>query len=306
MAQKPIEAAAAQHAAGMTDAVLALAAAPNGQICFAAGVAGLYRSRDGGQNWRVAIQSERPLAALAVALSPLFMRDRTLFAGVADGVLRSRDGGATWGLATMASPPPTVVHLAFSPAFAKDRRVFAATEQDGVFRSTDGGDTWTTVVTPSGTADNPNGNNYGWGYEDNSGGGDRGAWINEQVDLSDYAGQTVLLRFEYVTDDALTRPGFMLDEVRIDAIGYQEGFETDDGGWDAQGWARVDNLLPQTYFVQLIEYGPEITVQRIPLDENQSAQIDLALGGDVRAAVLVVSGATPITTEVASYQFEVK
>lgn len=172
--------------------------------------------------------------------------------------------------------------------------------------STDGGQHWTTLPTTSGTQEDPNGNNYGWGYQDNSAGGARGEWVNEQVDLSPFAGQKILLRFECVTDDALTRSGFMLDDVSISAINYSEGFEGGDGGWEAAGWARVDNVLPQSFRVQLIEFGSQTRVRPVPLDENQSARIDLDLGGGVDSVVLVVSGTTPITTEMASYQFEVK
>ncbi|MBI3362791.1 MAG: immune inhibitor A [Chloroflexi bacterium] len=172
--------------------------------------------------------------------------------------------------------------------------------------STDGGARWTTLKTPSGTDTDPNGNNYGWGYTDVSGGGDHGEWIDERVDLSGYAGKKILLRFEYVTDDALTRPGFMLDDISIPEISYSEGFEKGDGGWEPAGWARADNNLPQAFRVQLIEFGSQTRVVPLALDKNGSATVDLDLGGGVDSVVLVVSGTTPITTELASYQFELK
>jgi immune inhibitor A len=40
-------------------------------------------------------------------------------------------------------------------------------------------------------------------------------WINEMVDLSQYAGQNLTLRFEYVTDSNVTGEGFLLDDLSI-------------------------------------------------------------------------------------------
>jgi hypothetical protein len=171
--------------------------------------------------------------------------------------------------------------------------------------SMDGGRTWKILRTPSGTDDNPNGNNFGWGYTGKSGGGGAPQWVEESVDLSEYTGRKVLIRFEYVTDTALTHPSFMLDDLAIPELNFTADFEQEDGGWEAAGFVRMDNLLPQTFVVQVIRLGTQTTVERVPLDEsNQGAlTLTLAAGED---AVLVVSGTTPFTTEVASYQFEIK
>jgi hypothetical protein len=74
---------------GVAGVILSLALSPEFEsdgICFAAGLEGLYRSEDGGQTWRPAIESERPLSVLAVALSPAFPQDGVLLAGVGDGL----------------------------------------------------------------------------------------------------------------------------------------------------------------------------------------------------------------------------
>ena len=63
--------------------------------------------------------------------------------------------------------------------------------------STDG-QQWTILNTPSGTASNPNGASYGWAYTGQSNG-----WIQELVDLSQFAGKQVSVRFEYITDPAV-------------------------------------------------------------------------------------------------------
>jgi len=165
--------------------------------------------------------------------------------------------------------------------------------------STDG-QTWEIIKTPSGTDYNPTGNSYGWGYT-----GSSGNWIQETVDLSQFAGQKVQLRFEYITDAAVNGEGLLLDDVQVDAINYQSDFEADNGGWDAKGFARVDNVLPQTYRLSLIVEGDTTTVTNIELNANQTAEIPLSLNPG-EEATLIVTGTTRFTTIPAAYQIEVK
>jgi hypothetical protein len=165
--------------------------------------------------------------------------------------------------------------------------------------STDG-KIWEILKTPSGTDYNPSGNSYGWGYT-----GTTGNWIQETVDLSKFAGQKVQIRFEYVTDAAVNGNGLLLDDIRIDAIDYQSDFEADDGGWEAKGFARVDNVLPQTYRLSLILKGDTTTITNIELDPDQRVTLPLSLNaGD--EAILIVAGTTRFTTIPAAYQVEVK
>jgi photosystem II stability/assembly factor-like uncharacterized protein len=79
---------------------------------------------------------------MAVALSPAFASDHSVFAGVAGGILRSFDGGQNWQVAELPTPPPVVSTLAVSPNYAQDGTLFAGTLQDGVFRSADRGQSW--------------------------------------------------------------------------------------------------------------------------------------------------------------------
>jgi immune inhibitor A len=168
------------------------------------------------------------------------------------------------------------------------------------------GQDWKILKTPSGTDADPSGNSYGWGYNNLSGGGDEAIWINEEVDLSDYAGKQVQLRFEYVTDTAVVAEGFLLDDVTIPEIGYFTDFEEDAGGWEAAGWARIENVLPQSFRLALITKGETTNVQYIPVSVGNIADIPLQLGKDVDEAILVVSGTTRYTRQLADYQFEVK
>ncbi len=165
--------------------------------------------------------------------------------------------------------------------------------------STDG-QTWKILSTPSGTGDNPVGSSLGWAYT-----GQTNSWKDETVDLSEFTGKKVQIRFEYVTDAALNGEGFLLDDVKIDAISYQSDFESDNGGWDAKGFARVENALPQTYRLSLIIKGNTTTVTEIPLNGDQMADIPLSLSsGD--EAILVVTGTTRFTRQPTAYQIEIK
>ena len=163
------------------------------------------------------------------------------------------------------------------------------------------GQHWQIITTPSGTGDNPTGGSYGWGYN-----GKSNSWIKENVDLSQYAGKKVQVRFEYVTDAAVTGEGFLLDNVSVDAINYQSDFEADDGGWKAEGFSRVQNVIPQTFRLSLITKGSNgTTVKAIELSSDQLAEIPLSLK-DGEEAVLIVTGTTRYTRKSATYQIEIK
>jgi immune inhibitor A len=156
------------------------------------------------------------------------------------------------------------------------------------------GQTWDIVKTPRGTDLDPSGNSYGWGYN-----GLSGDWVLETVDISQFAGKQVQLRFEYITDAAVNGEGFLLDDVSIPEIDYFTDFETDDDGWEADGFVRIQNRLPQTYRISLIEIGRNTVVETIDVAAGES--IDLQL--DSGEVVLVVSGTTRFTRQPAEYRF---
>lgn len=167
------------------------------------------------------------------------------------------------------------------------------------------GEHWQILTTPSGTLTDLSGNSFGWGYNGRSGGGDTPQWIQESVDLSQFAGKVVQLRFEYVTDAAVYGDGFLLDDVEIPQIGYFTDFDGDNGGWEARGWSRVENILPQTFRLALIKFGQQTTVEYLTLDADISADIPFSISGDVQEVVLVVTGTTRFTRQPAAYRYEV-
>ena len=164
------------------------------------------------------------------------------------------------------------------------------------------GQHWSILNTPSGTASNPNGASYGWAYTGQSSG-----WIQESVDLSQYDGKQVSVRFEYITDPAVNGDGFLLDDVSVSAIHYSTGFETGDTSWLAAGFARIENTIPQTFRLALVTHAASgTTVQIVPLAVDQSAEIPLTIGKNgIQDVALVITGTTRFTREQAPYQFSI-
>jgi len=176
--------------------------------------------------------------------------------------------------------------------------------------STDGGLTWDILRGPSSSDKNPMGNSFGWGYTGVSGGakGDEPRWLEERIDLSHYAGQEILLRFEYITDDAYHAAGWALDEIAIPEIGYLDTAEDPETDWEARGFVRSTNFVPQRFSVQLIELaGSKTRVRQMPLDAENRGTLQLeGLGGEVTQAILVISAMTPITTEWGYYEYRIE
>lgn len=119
-----------------------LAMSPEGRTRFSAQSSGLYRFD--GQDWRNALTSLNadPLAVTAVALSPDYAADHTVFAGASGVIMRSVDGGESWEVVTLSAPPPVITRIAAAPDYARSGTVYAATLEDGVFVSRDRSAHW--------------------------------------------------------------------------------------------------------------------------------------------------------------------
>ena len=172
--------------------------------------------------------------------------------------------------------------------------------------SEDGGNTWQMQETDRTTTENPNGNAYGPGYTGKSNGA-TATWVEEEVDLTNYAGKKILVRFEYVTDAAVTRPGLFIDSVSIPEIDYFQDFENGPGDWQSEGWLLTNNLLQQRWLVQVIEPlpGGDVRIHHLNVDENGHGQLHLTDINRKKELTLVISALAPVTVETASYQFEI-
>ena len=170
--------------------------------------------------------------------------------------------------------------------------------------STDG-ENWVILQTPSGTDEDPSGNSYGWGYNGLSGGNK--SWIQEEVDISQFAGQEVQIRFEYITDAAVNGEGFLLDDISIPETGYSVNFEADSGGWDSAGFVRIQNVLPQTYRLALLHLGDSPQIEYLTLPVGNELDIPISIGnGNPDEIILIVTGTTRFTRQTADYTFQLE
>jgi len=168
--------------------------------------------------------------------------------------------------------------------------------------STDAGQSWHALPTPSGAYEAPGCNTPGWSYTGKSSG-----WIQESVDLSHYAGGQILLRFSYLTDEAITGEGLLLDDISVRDIGFEDGAEAGVRGWSAEGFRITDGRVPQGYLALLLRGGAGNLVERLPLREDRTGAWTVPLGQSQGAErILVVAAMAPFTGQPAPYELVIR
>ena len=75
--------------------------------------------------------------------------------------------------------------------------------------------------------------------------------MQEEVDLSAYAGKKVLVRFEYVSDDATSLTGMAVDNIEIPEIGFRDGVDSE-AAVESEGFKRIERPMEQQFIVQEI------------------------------------------------------
>lgn len=121
--------------------------------------------------------------------------------------------------------------------------------------STDGGSTWISLANDDTTSDHdpsahPDVIANLPGFTGSSGG-----WVQETFDLSAYEGESVLVRFLYVTDWATELTGFFVDEIAVtDTSGtlFTDGLESGSGYWVLEGWQRTTGLVTNDWQMTFI------------------------------------------------------
>lgn len=172
--------------------------------------------------------------------------------------------------------------------------------------STDGGKRWDILEGKYATDENPIGNAFGPGWTGISGGEDEARWVEEQVDLSRYTGKEILLRFEMVTDDAVNKPGLLIDNLRIPQINWEDDGETGPGDWVADGWILTDNSVKQGWLIQVLEIGDgTLTVERLDVGPDGVGELRINNMEDLQDVTMIVSALAPVTTEKATYSYTI-
>ena len=167
--------------------------------------------------------------------------------------------------------------------------------------STDGGATWDILEGRHATPRNPVGNSFGPGYSGSSKG-----WQEDGVDLSKYAGQEILLRFHYVTDDAINGSGLCFDDISIPEIGFFDDGETEDGQWEAEGFVRTDNRVPQSFIVLAVLEGEPNRVVEMELDASNTGELVLEGLENAERTTIIVAPFAQATRQEASYTLTVE
>lgn len=132
-------------------------------------------------------------------------------------------------------------------------------------------------------------------------------WIQETADLTPYVGNTVLIRFEYLTDPILTFNGLAIDNIAIPEINFYDDAESD-SGWQADGFVRATSSIPQQWHIQLIRFEKNTPlVATVPLSGDNTATIDIPVtnsGGGY--PIIIISATAPMTLLPAHYELTIE
>ncbi|MCZ7539374.1 MAG: immune inhibitor A [Anaerolineae bacterium] len=167
-----------------------------------------------------------------------------------------------------------------------------------VLVSGDGGSTWRAMRGPS-----------AGGHSQVAGpaySGPSGAWVEERVDLSDFAGRQVLVRFEYVTDGGRALRGVALDDLGIVELGELDDVENPSSAWTADGFLRIRDRVAQGWALAVVVRAPgqPATVERVPLDALNTGRVSVTVP-DGATATLAVGAMAPFTATPAPYKISI-
>lgn len=133
--------------------------AAQGPLWGAGGDRGLYKTTDGGKNWKKVLNISENTGVTDVVLDPqhpdtliaaAYQRRRHVWTlingGPESAIYRSTDGGATWNKVKTGLPAEEMGRISFAAAPSAPAMVYAMIEstdkKGGIFRSTDFGLTW--------------------------------------------------------------------------------------------------------------------------------------------------------------------
>ena len=167
--------------------------------------------------------------------------------------------------------------------------------------SEDDGATWSVLETPLSSTRDPLMVSFGPGYT-----GATEGWQRESLPLDRWAGQEVLMRFQYITDAAIHDHGLCVRNLRVIPANRPSELETD---WIPDGFVWSSNLVRQSYIVQVVYEGEEGSPNRVlqvELDESNRGEIILEQADDVKRIVAIIQPLAPSTRMPANYTIKLE
>lgn len=149
--------------------------------------------------------------------------------------------------------------------------------------STDGGSTW---IPQCGNYTNLGVSDQGAADGEPLYDGFQTTWIKEEIDLTDYLGQTIKARFRLVSDGGVTEDGFYYDDFEINVVYGTSAIEelTANGAYLGQNvpnpstnQTRIDYILPESIAIaslNIINHTGQIVVAKLITSADQKVYVN--------------------------------
>ncbi len=164
--------------------------------------------------------------------------------------------------------------------------------------STDGGENWRLLV-----PDHASPGEYGPSFNGRSSDerDSENGWVEEAISLNSYVGQEIWLRFEVITDPAITGQGFAIDDLSIPELEYASDVETSPDGWQPEGFVQTGWLLPQLWQLRLMQTNENGEIEVISLELNELNQGQWTVNFGQEGGILMITPTTPFTEQSTAY-----
>lgn len=172
-----------------------------------------------------------------------------------------------------------------------------------VSASTNGGRTWTVLQGRQSEATDLGDGIEVFAYTGVSGKGGSPQWMRDQIDLRRFAGDPVMVRFEFISDLFETRTGIGIDSIAVPELDFTDGAETEEAQWVADGFVRAPAVIDQLWELRVIQPGAENLVRSIPV-VGGSGTHQLSLTEAAPTAIVAIAATAPATIVPTSYRIE--
>jgi len=197
--------------------------------------------------------------------------------------------------------------------------------------SIDDGATWDLLRAPTSSAYDPLGYALGPAYTGSSGcaptedGDCQPRWLSERLALDPYCGQKVHLRWDYVTDEAVTGAGMFVGETTLIGMTPDHVLLTETinpasdsvpaanarMAWETNGFVRTTPDVPQNWRLIVVEMGQDPRVHQIPVGPDGKATWSLMADATPneeaeRRVVIIVAATNRLSDNRSTYRLSVE